>query len=464
MSSFLFTNLTGALEIGSNCYSVETGGHRILLDTGYHPKKAGNDGLPRLDLVKDDSVDAIVMSHAHQDHIGSLPVAMRRHPRAPAFMTEATRQLGEIMLHNSVTVMTAEQAAGAEAPPLFTHREADIVSKRWMARPLNQKFDLHGERVGPAEVADVTFEFFDAGHILGSAGTLIRSGGRTLFYAGDVQFDDQNISPGASFPDFAKEPCDVMIMESTYGGRAKPEGFTRAGETERLATAIEAVFARGGCVLMPLFALGKTQEFLSLFHGLRQRGRLRRDCPIYIGGLGAKLTEVYGKLARKTPRLQPDLDLLNDVAPFVVSGKNIAELRMGPRRIFALSSGMMVEKTLSNVFARQFLSRPENAIFFVGYADPESPAGKLRAMGAGGKISLGADHPEETVRCEIGAFNFSAHASRESIRAYVKRAKPRKLIFVHGDPESCGWLANAAREDLPETEVLSPKPGVRTEL
>lgn len=464
MSSFSFTNLTGALEIGSNCYFIETGGQRILLDAGYHPKKAGNDGLPRLDLVKDDSVDAIMMSHAHQDHIGSLPVAMRRHPRAPAFMTDATRQLGEIMLHNSVNVMTAEQAAGAEAPPLFTHREADIVAKRWMARPLNQKFDLHGERVGPAEVADVTFEFFDAGHILGSAGTLIRSGGRTLFYAGDVQFDDQNISPGASFPDFAKEPCDVMIMESTYGGRAKPDGFTRAGETERLATAIEAVFARGGCVLMPLFALGKTQEFLSLFHGLRTRGRLRRDCPIYIGGLGAKLTEVYAKLARKTPRLQPNLDLLNDVAPFVVSGKNIAELRMGPRRIFALSSGMMVEKTLSNVFARQFLSRPENAIFFVGYADPESPAGKLRAMGAGGKISLGADHPEETVRCEVGAFNFSAHASRESIRAYVKRTKPRKLIFVHGDPESCGWLANAAREDLPEIEVLSPVPGVRTEL
>ncbi|MEO6742417.1 MAG: MBL fold metallo-hydrolase [Chthoniobacteraceae bacterium] len=464
MSSFSFTNLTGALEIGSNCYFIETGGQRILLDAGYHPKKAGNDGLPRLDLVKDDSVDAIMMSHAHQDHVGSLPVAMRRHPRAPAFMTDATRQLGEIMLHNSVNVMTAEQAAGAEAPPLFTHREADIVAKRWMARPLNQKFDLHGERVGPAEVADVTFEFFDAGHILGSAGTLIRSGGRTLFYAGDVQFDDQNISPGASFPDFAKEPCDVMIMESTYGGRAKPDGFTRAGETERLATAIEAVFARGGCVLMPLFALGKTQEFLSLFHGLRTRGRLRRDCPIYIGGLGAKLTEVYAKLARKTPRLQPNLDLLNDVAPFVVSGKNIAELRMGPRRIFALSSGMMVEKTLSNVFARQFLSRPENAIFFVGYADPESPAGKLRAMGAGGKISLGADHPEETVRCEVGAFNFSAHASRESIRAYVKRTKPRKLIFVHGDPESCGWLANAAREDLPETEVLSPVPGVRTEL
>ena len=77
---------------------------------------------------------------------------------------------------------------------------------------------------------------------------------------------------------------------------------------KRLAQAIEAVFARGGCVLMPLFALGKTQEFLTIFHGLRTRGRLRRDCPIYIGGLGAKLTEVYDKLAayRQALELQPD--------------------------------------------------------------------------------------------------------------------------------------------------------------
>jgi predicted metal-dependent RNase len=88
----------------------------------------------------------------------------------------------------------------------------------------------------------------------------------------------------------------------------------------------------------------------------------------------------------------------------------------------------------------------------------------LRAAGTGGEVSLGADHPQETVRCEVGAFNFSAHAARETIRAYVKRAKPRKLIFIHGEPASCEWLANAAREDLPDTEVLSPTPGVRTEL
>jgi Cft2 family RNA processing exonuclease len=464
MQPFTFTNLTGAIEIGSNCYSLEVAGRRILLDAGYHPKRSGPDGLPRLDLVPDDSCDTIVMSHAHQDHIGSLPVAMRRQPRAPVLMTEATRRLGGVMLHNSVNVMSAEHLAGTGAPPLFSHREVDSTARRWMSIPLRQRFDLHGERVGPSGEADVTIEFCDAGHILGSVGTLVRSGGRTFFYAGDVQFDDQSISCAADFPDFADEPCDVMIMESTRGDHALPEGFTRAREEDRLANAINAVFARGGCVLIPLFALGKTQELLAMLHTLRVRGKLRRDCPLYIGGLSAKLTEIYDKLARHTPRLRPELDLLNDVQPYVVSGQNVADVRLRPGRIFALSSGMMMEKTLSNIVARQFLSRPENAIFFVGYADPESPGGKLRDAGTGGEISLGADHPAETVKCEVGAFNFSAHATRESIRAYVKRVKPRKIIFVHGEPASVAWLTAAVRTDLPDTEVLAPAAGVKVDL
>jgi Cft2 family RNA processing exonuclease len=464
MSSIRFTNLTGAVEIGSNCYAVEIAGKRLLLDAGYHPKKSGLAGLPRLDLLSDESVDAMVLSHSHQDHIGSLPVAMRRHPRAPVLMTEATRQLGEIMLHNSVNVMLAEKAAGVADYPIFAHREVDSSVRRWVSIPLQQRFDLTGERVGPCADAGVTVEFWDAGHILGSVGTLIQGGGRRVFYAGDVQFADQTISRAARFPGFADEPCDVMIMESTRGDRAAPDGFTRAGEEERLATAIEDVFARGGCVLIPLFALGKTQELLAVLHGLRRRGRIGRDCPLYIGGLGAKLTQVYDKLARRTARLQPELHLLNDARPFIVNGQNVGEVRSRPGRVFALSSGMMMEKTLSNFVARQFLSRRENAIFFVGYADPASPGGRLRDAGTGGEVSLGADHPAETVRCQVDVFNFSAHATRESIREYVKLAKPRKILFVHGEPASVEWLAASVRADLPGTEVLSPAPGTTVDL
>jgi predicted metal-dependent RNase len=255
-----------------------------------------------------------------------------------------------------------------------------------------------------------------------------------------------------------------MIMESTRGDRGTPEGFTRRGEEDRLARAINDVFNRGGCVLIPLFALGKTQELLGMFYDFRRRGLLRRDCPIYIGGLGAKLTEVYDKLADRAPRQREGLELLEAVDPYVVGGHNVADLRVKPGRILALSSGMMSEKTLSNTAARQFLSKKEHAVFFVGYADPESPGGRLRAAGPGELVSLGADHPPEPVICEVHAFNFSAHASRESIRTYVKKARPRKLVLVHGDPAAVGWLAETLRADLPGTEVIVPTPGVTLEL
>jgi len=465
MGVIRFTNLTGAVEIGANCYLLEMADKRILLDAGYHPKKEGNDGLPRLETIPDESVDAIVLSHAHQDHIGSLPIAMRRHARAPVLMTEPTRRLGEVMLHNSINVMLAERASGGPPEyPLFTHREVDGLVRHWLGRPLRLPFTLEGERTG-RDSTEVTCEFFDAGHILGSAGTLIRGGGRTVFYAGDVQFDDQTISRGADFPYFGDEdPCDVMIMESTRGDRATPEGFTRRGEEDRLARAINDVFNRNGCVLLPLFALGKTQEMLGLFHDFRRRGLLRRDLPIYISGLGAKLTEIYDKLADRAPRQRSGLELLEAVDPYVIGGHNAADLRVKPGRILALSSGMMTEHTLSNRIARQFLSRPEHAVLFVGYADPQSPGGRLRSAKPGEMISLAADHAPEPVRCEVKAFNFSAHASRENIRAYVNKAKPRKLILVHGDPAAIDWLAQALRSDLPQMEIHVPKPGVTLEL
>jgi Cft2 family RNA processing exonuclease len=458
------TNLTGAIEIGANCYLLEAAGKRLLLDAGSHPKREGTEGLPRLELIKDGTLDAILMSHAHQDHIGSLPVAMRRHPDAPVLMTQATRDVGEVMLHNSVNVMLAEKnERDVPGYPLFTHRELDSGMRRWKSIPLHTKFNIAGERVSPQEDCPFTMEFFDAGHILGSVGTVIRAEGKTIFYTGDVQFDDQNICRAASFPDFADEPCDVMIMESTRGERPMTPGFTRDGESERLAAAITRVFDRGGCVMVPLFALGKTQEFLAMVHMLRRKNLLP-NCPIYIGGLGAKLTELYDKLAHSTARQNPDLDLMDDVAPFVIGGPNAYEVQVKPRRIFALSSGMMMPKTLSNTFARKFLRCPEHAIFFVGYADPDSPAGKLRSAKTGDMISLAEEHAAEPIQCEIDVFNFSAHATREGIVDYIKRVKPKKLVLVHGDPAAIGWLTGTIRSELPQTEIILPIPGVAFEV
>ncbi len=455
-----FLNLTRHVEIGANCYALTLAGRTVILDCGMHPKREGAEALPDMALLKGGPpADAIFLSHAHHDHIGSLPVLARILPDTPIFVTQATAALADIMLHNSVNVMTRQrEEIGLTEYPLFTHREADQVARRWQTAPLHREFSLEGERA--ARGAEVTFEFFDAGHVLGAAGILFRAEGRTVFYSGDVNFNDQTISRAAQFPE---EGVDVLIIETTRGDRGMPPEFTRAGEEKRLADAICAAFERGGAVVMPLFALGKTQELLVMLHDFRRRGQIPK-CPIYIGGLGAKLTEVYDSLAHSAPRLRPEMQILDTTAPFVLAGRGAREAPIRPGRIYALSSGMMTEKTLSNTFAQRILSSPEHSLFFVGYADPESPAGRLRLAAPGDKLSLDAGAKPQPILCTVEQFNFSGHAPRESIRDYVRRLKPKKVLLVHGDPPAVAWFAENLRADLPGSEVVCPVPGVKIEL
>jgi Cft2 family RNA processing exonuclease len=456
-----FINLTRRIEIGANCYYLESGGQRLILDSGMHPKQEGEEALPNFQAIGGDPVDAILISHAHQDHIGTLPVLMRRQPEAKVFMTEATVAIGDALLHNSVNVMTRQrEELGTAMYPLFTHKETNRAIDTWRSCRFRQAISLAGERVRRPDGNGITFEFIDAGHVLGSAGILLRAEGRTFFYSGDVNFDDQTIAQGAAFPE---TDIDVLIIETTRGDNPLPQGFTRAAEERRLAEAIARAFAQGGCVLMPVFALGKTQEVLAMIHRFR-REKLLGEFPVYIGGLSTKMTEIYDRFALTSRRNFPRLQLLEEIEPFVLNGQTIADAPAKPGRVYALSSGMMTPKTLSNIFARRVLEDPKHSIFFVGYADPASPAGILRAAKPGDLVSLDMDEPSQELRCHIENFQFSAHASRESIIAYVKKLSPEKVVLVHGDLPAVEWVRSQLAAELPGSEVIVPTPGVEIEL
>jgi len=456
-----FTNLTRRTEIGANSYCIEAAGQRLVLDCGMHPKQEGEESLPNFGVLGDRPLDAIILSHAHLDHIGTLPVLMRRQPAARIFMTEATAEIGSALLHNSVNVMTRQrEELGVVMYPLFTHKETDRATDRWRWCPMNQPFTLQGERARHHGEDTLTVEFVDAGHVLGAAGVILRAEGRTIFYSGDVNFDDQTITAGAVFPESG---VDVLIMETTRGDSPLPEGFTRAAEERRLAEAIERAFGFGGCILMPVFALGKTQEALGMIYKFR-REKLLGEFPIYIGGLSVKMTEIYDRRALTTRRLLPRLQLLEEVAPFVLNGQTIHDSPARAGRIYALSSGMMTPKTLSNIFARRVIEDPQHSIFFVGFADPESPAGLLKGAQPGDVVSLDPDEPPMRLRCHIEQFQFSAHASRESIVRYVKQLAPKKIVLVHGDVPAVEWIRAHLAAELPGSEVIVPKPGVELEL
>ena len=455
-----FINLTRRTEIGANCYYLGSGEQGVVLDCGMHPKDEGEAALPNLVALAGRPVDAILLSHAHLDHIGSLPVLMRQQPQARIFMTEATAAIGDALLHNSVNVMTREREEVGVIYPLFTHRETERATDRWQHCPLGQPFTVDGERSPARSDDELSFEFCGAGHVLGAAGILLRAEGRTIFYTGDVNFDDQTLTKGAVFPE---SEIDVLIIETTRGDSPLPDGFTRAAEEQCFAEAIGRAFARGGCVLVPVFALGKTQEVLAMLYKFK-RAKLLEDVPIYIGGLSSKMTEIYDRRANTSPRVLPRLQLFPEVAPFVLNGKTIADSPARPGRIYALSSGMMTPKTLSNIFARRVIDRPEHSIFFVGYADPESPAGILRRAQPNELVSLDDDEPAQPLRCHVEQFQFSAHASRESILDYIKKVGPRKVVLVHGDLPAVEWVRASAAAALPTTEVIVPLPGVEIEL
>ncbi len=184
-----FINLTRHTEIGANSYYLEAAGTRLILDCGMHPKDAGEKALPNWKPIEGQTIDAILITHAHQDHIGTLPVLMRRQPHARVFMTEATSEIGSLLLHNSVNVMTRQrEELGLTIYPLFGHRETDRAIELWQLCRYRQPYTPSADRIGDDNA--LTFEFWDAGHVLGSSGILLRAEGRKIFYTGDVNFDD----------------------------------------------------------------------------------------------------------------------------------------------------------------------------------------------------------------------------------------------------------------------------------
>ena len=253
-------NLNPDTDIGATAWFVEMEGHRLLMDAGTHPRLEGRGALPRYDLIKKEEVDAIAISHCHHDHVGSLPVALRYFPQAHVLMTELSYFLVERVLHNSVNVMKRQRdELGIKEYPLYSHDEVDELAPRIQGFKYNREVEWAAFHKTRAGFISPTLEFYDAGHTLGSAGIMVRGRKETLFYTGDVCFHDQTILRGARFEDVK---ADVLLMETTRGNRQLRPASRAQKEIERLSEAIQRVLHRRGSILIPAFALGRTQEIL----------------------------------------------------------------------------------------------------------------------------------------------------------------------------------------------------------
>jgi Cft2 family RNA processing exonuclease len=455
MSLVRITNLNPADEIGASSWLVESDGHRLLLDAGVHPKREGPEGLPMFDLVKDVEVDAIAISHCHHDHVGALPVAINYFPKAHVLMTELSYFLVERVLHNSVNVMVRQrEEMGIKEYPLFTHDEVDDIAPLFQGFQYNREIEWAAFHKTRAGFHLPTLEFLDAGHALGSAGIMVRSRKETLFFTGDVSFRDQTILRGARFEDVK---ADVLIMETTRGGRAPAPGVTRDTEIERLSHAIATALKRKGSVLIPTFALGRTQEILALLALLMKSGRLKEQ-PVYIGGLGRVFTEIYDLEAHRTHRNHSNLRLREALNLVVLDRKQVEEMRLSGGRLFVLTAGMMTENTAAHELALRMIEDERQSVFFVGYADPDTPGGRLKASLPGQKFMFSA-RGEFTRRCEVQDFDLTAHANRDELLEFVAQVSPRVVVLGHGEPDARNWFEQQLRERYPKLKVFQPRPG-----
>ena len=445
-----FEALGTTAEIGDASFLLEVDGTVVMLDAGLHPRRPGLGGMPKFGSAAGREVDAILISHCHTDHLGALPPAISSFPRARVLMSAPSAILAPIMLRHSADMMARDAASGSPHPPLYNQDGVDMLSYIFQGLNPGHAFPVDG-----ATGLRLSVTPYDAGHILGAVGFLVESGGSRVFYTGDTCAHDQEILRGAEYPE---GPVDLLISECTLGSDAKAERRRRGHEARRLARAICEVAAVGGSILIPAFALGRTQEMLALLDRLRTSGRIP-DLDIYWAGFGTKLSDLYDRTAGTTRRVDEGLRLCD----IQVNPLPYGDIARGPHlrdpSIILVSSGMMAQDTLSYRLAEAMLPDPRHGIFFVGYVDPEMPGSRLLNAVRHSILHMAEGAPEVAVNCRIERYHFSAHSNRRQLLSAVTRLAPKAVVFTHGEPEAAAWMSQAIRHRLPGTTVILPEQG-----
>ncbi len=449
------TDLNPSGGIGANSMLVEMGQLRILIDAGMHPKLMGYEALPDFSLLEGEPLDAIVLTHCHLDHLGGLPVIARAHPGTPIITSLPNITLAPRMLRNSVNVMKRQRSEhNIREYPLFVHRDISAM---------NRQFE--GQRFGKLETYRSRGETFQialhpAGHVAGAASVeLVSSAGRMII-SGDMLFDRQQTLAGASPP---KDATDVLVLETTRGLTERSEGCTRESETQRLIAALNTILERGGSCLIPVFALGRMQEMMTLLANSRRTGALRSS-PFFVTGLGVDLASHFDKIARQTGLIDFDVRVIEELGAVPPDPNLVPGRRPSKNGIYLVSSGMLVEHTPSYQVAASLLGYPENGICFVGYCDPQTPGGMLLATGQGERFLFDVYDYSTPVMASVDQFDLSGHADRDELVSYAQSVSPQTIVLTHGDPEARTWFESALAEVLPQSRIIDPEPLHRYDL
>ena len=390
--------LGGAREVGRSALLVNDS---LLVDFG---SLASN---PPQFPVETPDPDAVVVSHGHLDHVGAVPALLSGTSRPPIHWTPPTRELALTLARDTLKL----HGGTLQCP--FT--ENDV-------RRVTETSRTHGYRE-PFEAADHEVTFYDAGHIPGSAHVLVDDGDTRLLYTGDYHTDDQRLVSGTT----ARPEADVVVCESTY---SDVDHEDRGDVEERFARSVETTLWEGGTVVVPAFAIGRTQEMMLVCE--------EYDIPCYVDGMGTQVTEML----RRHPEYVRDADALRRAKSHArfVTGRDGQRKRITDQKAAIITTSGMLSGGPAMTYIPEIRSNPVNKITLTGYQVEGTPGRDLLETG-----SAEIDGRVMPVSAQVEQYDFSAHADRGGLVDFLDAYRDVPVLVNHGD--RCGRFAEELRAD-----------------
>lgn len=419
----------GADSIGASCTLVEIGETCILIDCGIR-MNAPDRPLPDLSVLSGKHLDAVLLTHAHTDHTGALPILCDAFPSVPVIATPPTIDLISILFNDSLRIMAHEREGEI---PLYSKTQVERVFS--LITPLGFRQSR--------TINDSTVTFLPASHIIGAAMIHIASSAGNILFTGDYSISSAATVPALDRPVL---PVDLIISESTYGSRLHED---RAVAENRLVQQVSEIIQNGGKVLIPSFAIGRAQEvILILQHALRTKKL--PEVPVYVDGMVRDVCSIYSnyemyvtaKLAQQIRKTNNPFFTNSIAAVTTPQMRNRITSETAPCVIIA-SSGMLTGGA-SAFYAQKLMGDEKNAILLTGYQDEESPGRALLSLASqSGNRSFNLCGEPVEVKATVATFNLSAHADRLQIASMIESIRPRTVVLVHGDKEARTSLKNS---------------------
>jgi metallo-beta-lactamase family protein len=443
--------------VTGSCHLVECASTRILIDCGLYQGGRELEEENREPLGFDPAtIDYVLLTHAHLDHCGRVPLLMERCFRGEIITTAATRELAKLVMLDAAHLQEEEAEWHSRRARRHGARHKAVKPLYTVLDALNS-LDFFGRTAGygkPVELNDdVRATFVEAGHILGSASILLelrdRGRERRVLFSGDLGYSGRPI-----LRDPVPRPeADVVVMETTYGDRTHK---SLQPSIDELYEAIQQTFARGGNVIIPTFALERAQELLYYMREGIDQGRLPPSIQVFLDSpMAISATEIF----RHHPECY-DADAMQLFSegrdPFSLPGlhftretaASIALNRIGGGAVIIAGSGMCTGGRVRH-HLKHHLWRRDSSVIFVGYAAQHTLARRI----IDGAKTVHIFHEEIPVNARIHTIGgFSAHADREELLAWWKAApRPQRTVLVHGDAEAMRHFAAT----LPEEAAVS---------